>query len=339
LFEVLLCEFSMTAGVPLPAERFPERRQALNEMRALVEGIGRPDLIMKVQARQIPVYLEMGELAAAEAEMAAYGELLARFSGFVWLQFSFEAMHAILHGEFAAAERAADRALELARAGNDEVAEGVYGVQMFTIRREQGRLAEIAPVLKRFIDENPRDAAWRPGLAVIAGDLGFESAARKAFEELAADGFASVPRDFTWPAALCLLSIVCAALADAERAEELSWHYRAHAGHLVVVGWGDACTGAVDRYLGMLAATACRWDDAVLHYRAAMETERAVGARPALVRTRACFAGALHGRRGPGDAAEAEALLAEARAEAQALGMRGTMIIPRCVEDPPTGTA
>src|ERR1700751_3889233 len=68
---------------------------------------------------------------------------------------------------------------------------------MFTIRREQGRLAEVAPVLRRFLDQNPQDVAWRPGLALIASDLGFQEAARKAFEDFAARDFA-FPVDAKW---------------------------------------------------------------------------------------------------------------------------------------------
>src|ERR1700757_2530570 len=99
-------------------------------------------------------------------------------------------MRTMLHGDFAEAERLAEAALELGRDAAGELATGVYGVQMFTIRREQGRLAEVAPLFRRFLDENPRDGAWRPGLAVIASDLGFTDAARKAFAEMAAAGFA-----------------------------------------------------------------------------------------------------------------------------------------------------
>ena len=68
-------------------------------------------------------------------------------------------VQAILQGDFATAEVFARRAFDAAGEVNSEVANGVYGVQMFTIRREQGRLAEVAPVLRRFIAENLRDAA------------------------------------------------------------------------------------------------------------------------------------------------------------------------------------
>ena len=129
-------------------------------------------------------------------------------------------MRAILSGEFAEAERLAGQALEAAREFRNEYADGVYGVQMFTIRREQGRLAEVAPILRRFIDENPRDAAWRPGMALIASDLGFHDAARKSFEDLAVGGFA-FPFDAKRTLTLSYLAEVCTQLGDIDRAERL----------------------------------------------------------------------------------------------------------------------
>ena len=58
---------------------------------------------------------------------------------------------------------------------------------MFAIRREQGRLAEVAPVVKRLVEENPDKKAWPPGFALIAADLGFEGAGAAAFARLGRD--------------------------------------------------------------------------------------------------------------------------------------------------------
>ena len=91
----------------------------------------------------------------------------------------------ILNGNFAAAENYTMEGLKLGRLTLGEQVEGVYGIQMFAIRREQGRLAEAAPVVKRLVDENPDQKAWLPGFALIAADLGFEEPARRRLCELA----------------------------------------------------------------------------------------------------------------------------------------------------------
>jgi predicted Zn-dependent protease len=82
-----------------------------------------------------------------------------------WLVWHARAMQAMLDGDFVRAERFAEEAHEMGKRGPGEHVEGVYGVQMFTIRREQGRLAEVAPVIKRLLDQDPDEPAWRPGYA------------------------------------------------------------------------------------------------------------------------------------------------------------------------------
>jgi hypothetical protein len=136
-------------------------------------------------------YLEMGDFVGFTASLTQFREYSSkhRISSFEWGLTSADAMRAILLGEFAEAGRLADRALGIGELVQGEMATGVYGVQMFTIRREQGRLAEVAPLFRRFLDENPQEATWRPGLALIASDLGFEDASRRAFEDMAAARF------------------------------------------------------------------------------------------------------------------------------------------------------
>jgi hypothetical protein len=160
----------------------------------------------------VPVasYLEMGDYAGFTTSLIWFREYSSkhRISIYEYGLTSADTMRAILLGEFAEAEHLADRALEIGGDVQGDLATGVYGVQMFTIRREQGRLAEVAPLFRRFLDENPRNAAWRPGLAVIASDLGFEEAARKAFAEMAAAGFA-FPADAKRSLTLSYLAEVC----------------------------------------------------------------------------------------------------------------------------------
>ena len=55
-------------------------------------------------------------------------------------------MLALAAGEFDDAEAAAERGNLLAAADGSPFGDGVYGLQMFAIRRAQGRLAEVAPV-------------------------------------------------------------------------------------------------------------------------------------------------------------------------------------------------
>ena len=217
-------------------------------------------------------------------------------------------------------ERLAEEAGEIGRDLFGEIAIGVYGVQMFTIRREQGRLAEVAPLVRRFLDENPEDAAWRPGLAVIASDLGFEPAARKAFESLAAGGFA-FPIDAKRNLTLSYLAEVCARLGDSDRAEllyDLLLPYRDIA---VVAPVATVCCGANARYLGMLAGVLGDWPAAEEHFEAALAMDERLAAWPWLAHTQHEFATTLLARAEPGDRARADGLLGSALERARRLGM------------------
>jgi tetratricopeptide (TPR) repeat protein len=200
------------------------------------------------------------------------------------------------------------------------LATGVYGVQMFTIRREQGRLAEVAPLFRRFLDENPRDAAWRPGLAVIASDLGFEEAARKAFAEMAAAGFA-FPADAKRSLTLSYLAEVCTCLGDALEAERLYEQLLPYRDNAILAPIATVCCGAAGRYLGMLAGAMGEWSAAEEHFEAALDMDERLHAWPWLAHTKHEFALALTARGRAVDHSRAEALFAAAAASAERIGM------------------
>ena len=64
---------------------------------------------------------------------------------------------ALCDGRLAEAEALAQRSHEWSRLLTGRDASGVYGIQMFSVRREQGRLAELAPVVRILAGEARRD--------------------------------------------------------------------------------------------------------------------------------------------------------------------------------------
>jgi class 3 adenylate cyclase len=80
--------------------------------------------------------------------------------------------------------------------------------------------------------------------------------------------------------------------------------------------------GAADRYLGLLAVTMSRLDDAARHFDEALATNERLGSRPWTAHTRYDYASMLVARAGPGDRERALGLLSKALDTAQETGMK-----------------
>jgi tetratricopeptide (TPR) repeat protein len=91
---------------------------------------------------------------------------------------------------------------------------------------------------------------------------------------------------------------VCAALGDGRRAALLYAKLEPYAGMNVVIGLAAVCMGSTESFLGKLAATMGRRDDASAHFERALVANAALKAPVCLARTQLDYAQALgHGRR------------------------------------------
>jgi len=268
--------------------------------------------------------LETGDVAAADAdneEMRRWGEETNRpFT--LSLGTVFCAARAAMSGRFEDSERLAQQALAYGQRIETEASSGIFGIQMFAVRREQGRLKEIEPVVRVFLQQHSADGAWRPGLAVIFSDLGLVADARAEFEILAEHDFDDLPLDMVWMGTMAFLVDVCTFLQDGARAETLYRKLVPFAGMNAVVGNAAACYGAVSRYLGALATTLERWDDASRHFEDALAMNARMDARTWLAHTHHQYAAMLLARNDSGDREKAIELLDAALATTRELGMR-----------------
>jgi tetratricopeptide (TPR) repeat protein len=157
---------------------------------------------------------------------------------------------------------------------------------------------------------------------VIYSELGLTTDARAEFEILAQHDFADVPRDAVWMGTMTYLVDICTFLVDRARADTLYRILIPFAGNNVVVGDGAACYGALSRYLGALATTLQRWDDAARHFEDALAMNARMDARTWLAHTQEQYAAMLLARRDSGDRDKAAALLNAALVTTRELGMR-----------------
>ena len=229
----------------------------------------------------------------------------------------------IMYGRFDEAESLVMRAFETGQRLGADNNEGVMGVQMFTIRREQGRLAEIAPIVKHFVDEHGAGAAWRPGLALVYADIGDREKARVEFDRLAADSFGTIPRDSLWQTSLSYLAEVCCELDAAEEAKNLYDLLLPYKNLTVVVGNASVCLGATSRFLGQLATMLGQWDAAERHFKHALELNSRMAASTWLAHTQFQYSQMLFQRGGASDIEFANELMDTALQTANELEMRG----------------
>ena len=322
---VALCD---ALRISVQVDRRPEtivaRVAALNEMVRLAEKLGDSERVVFACGLRVYDLLELGDIEAAKADIKTHIQLGEKLRQPVILHASevYKAMWALLKGRFAEAEQLAQQALDIGQRMGIEIVDGAFGMQMFSIRREQGRLGEVAPVVKLFMAQNPTAAAWRPGLTLIYSDLDLRHECREAFELLAVDDFIGLPQDALWVTCIAYLAEACAFLGDTDRAARLYQLLLPYDGRAVVVGSAVACYGAVSRYLGLLAATMSRWAAAERHFEAALELNARMEAKPWLAHTQHQYAAMLLARGQAEDHSKAMALLDEALTSAQALGMQ-----------------
>lgn len=314
---------SMVTARWLP-QRFAARVAATSEAERLAQQIGDREREIDAASWRLFDLMELGDMKTRAAEFAAYAKLAdeVRQPFYQYVGVSSRAMMALFEGRFEESERLALQALEVGQRMPGLDAAGIFGVQMFTVRREQGRLKELAPAVDAFVRTTAEAATWRPGLAVVYSELGLAEQARTEFEALAADDFTGVPQDARWVPCMTYLAEVCAFLGDAGRAATLYALLAPFDGRNLLAPPNIACFGAASRHLGTLAATMKRWGEAERHFEAALEMNARQGGRPWLAHTQYQYAAMLHARGGAGDRERALALLGEAIALAGEMGMQ-----------------
>jgi DNA-binding CsgD family transcriptional regulator len=100
----------------------------------------------------------------------------------------------------------------------------------------------------------------------------------------------------------------------------------------VMIGFGVACYGSADRYLGMLAATLRQWERAQSHFAAAMELNRRMGVPTWLAHTAYEYGRMLRARGRAEDRSRSALLLAEAVQLAEQIGMQGLLARIRALD-------
>jgi tetratricopeptide (TPR) repeat protein len=299
-----------------------QRLVMASEIIGLAEEAGNRETALYGHCQRHTALLELGDTIAAEPEFEAHARLAeeTRHHVQMWHTMALRAMRALRAGSLEEAEQLAQQAMAMGQAVKAPLVLLMFGVQMFGIRSEQGRLAEMEAVWNA--EQNPQFPAVRAGLAFLYSQLGREGEARAEFERVAADDFAGLLRDANWLTAVASLSQVCAFLGDARRAAVLYRSLLPYAARHIYGGVNVAYSGSVSGHLGLLATTMGRWEDAERHFEDALAANARMGARPWVAHTQLNYAKMLLARDSAGDRERALALLDEALDAAQEMGMK-----------------
>ncbi|HEX8976534.1 MAG TPA: AAA family ATPase [Solirubrobacteraceae bacterium] len=282
--------------------------EMLGEAKALGEELGNPEIQAEAISWTVPAYVAVADIASARATISLLREL-ARITAqpfYSHVAEHYGAAIALGDGDLAAAEEMAARSEEAGRLLTGRDASGTYGVQMFSLRREQGRLAELAPVIRILAGRDRVRGAWPPGFVSLLVELGMEAEARRQLDRIVAEGLDRL-RESLWIASLTYVTDACAALGHEAAAALVYPELSSLAGTNVMIGHLVACYGSADRYLGMLATTLGEWERAEEHFERAIELNRRMGARTWLAHTEYEYARMLL-RRGGAEARSAQLL-------------------------------
>ena len=165
-------------------------------------------------------------------------------------------------------------------------------------------------------------AVWNGNLALFMAEAGLDARARGHLDRVADCDDVELTRNVDGRSAAALAAEACALLGDERLAPRFYELLLPREGLCILGGRGVYFRGAATRYLGLLAGTLGRWDDAVRHHEDALITNTRAQAPPWIARSLRELASALVARSDPADAPRAIDLLQRAEQEARALGMR-----------------
>ena len=298
--------------------------EMLSEAKTIGEELGDIDLRAEAESWRLPSLVAMGNIAAARDELGAFWQLAQASAQPFMLHVAehYGSAIALADGRLDDAEEMAGRSREAGLLLTGRDASGTYGIQIFSLRREQGRLAELAPVVRILAGSSRDHGPWRPGLVSVLAELGMEVEARRELARIVSEGLDQF-RESLWLAALTYITDACTALGDEDAATLVYPELAPLTGTNVMIGHLVAHYGSADRYLGMLAATLGDWEGAWDHFEKAIDLNREMGAMTWLAHTEYQYARALLAS-GQRDGAVA-AMLRDAHALAARIGLKALL--------------
>lgn len=265
--------------VLLSPETTEERLALSTEQLVIADAVGSRDAAMRGLAGRIVDGLELGRLRDVDADIGAYARLAeeTRLPNAAWQVQRYRTMRALFAGALDEAEAQLGDPETAARADSRGSSASGLLAQLVALRREQGRLPELLPLVAEAAQRAPRRAHRRALLAEVALACGDHATARR---EIAAALEVARRKDLEWLATLAGACRVAHALDDGELAASLYQALSPYVARWVVVAFGAACEGPVALPVGLAALTMGDVAEAERLLRAAQTELSSAGAAP-----------------------------------------------------------
>ncbi len=225
------------------------------------------DSVLELQANLNGATAAMagGDIEIVQTHLVRARELVATTGqqGFAWQVLMQEARVHAVQGRFAEAEQTAERALEIGTAAGHREAITGYGAQLATVRWLEGRMDEVAGLIRDLVSTRPDQPVGHAVVALCLVQQGRFDEARRWYEPVMDATDPSFPANIepilVRLGCLGLLAGVCAELGDVDRAPRLIEALQSDRDRFVDDGssWGGTVAGHLAFYT-MLG----RYDDA-----------------------------------------------------------------------------
>jgi tetratricopeptide (TPR) repeat protein len=303
-----------------------------DEIISCAEPSAELELALQGHSWRLVDLLELGQTEEVDEEIAACATLAERLGQPFYRSWvaGLHPMRALMQGHFGDAERLARDALAAAESAGNWNGITASRVQLAWCWKDVGDAAVRATEVERFVRDEvlvrPQSggavAMWNGNLALFMAEAGLHDRAYRYLDRVAESDDAELTRNVDGRSAAALAAEACALLGDVRLARRLYELLLPRDGLCILGGRGVYFRAATARYLGLLAATLDRREDAVRHLEDALETNTRAQAPPWIARTLLELARALLARGAPGDARRAADLLQEAEVLAHSLGMQ-----------------
>jgi hypothetical protein len=310
---LVLTQHGMTQ---LAGQRLPELQANLREAGELADELNDPLLAGHAAYLGASAAMNVGNLEEADRLLARVIAVAERLGQPLmrWYAVVAQAKRCLISGPAEEAERLAFAALELGRRAEQSDSMLWFAGQLYVARFLQGSLDRGDPhllnVFESLDSSLPTSSTITPSrslplvfdalMSVILCEVGRLDDARRHFDLLMSSPLEELPHDYTMVAIPASASVACARLGDKRSAKRLHAILEPHSHRLV--GAGVAWLGPTTHYLGLLAATLHRVDEAEARFAAAERSYVSLDAKPWLARLRSDWAAlSLTRRRGNDD--------------------------------------